>query len=63
MSPVFDFKCPNGHVRLDVSTSAFTRNPVEPCEHCGLPMEKQWSSSNFNIKGYAESNGYSRKNS
>lgn len=48
--PIYEYECRKCHAHLEVMQK-ITDKPLVKCRSCGGRLEKQWSSTSFQLKG------------
>jgi putative FmdB family regulatory protein len=48
--PIYEYSCQKCHARVEVMQK-ITDKPLKRCESCGGKLEKEWSTSSFQLKG------------
>jgi putative FmdB family regulatory protein len=48
--PIYEYECRKCHAHLEVMQK-ITDKPLTKCRSCGGRLEKQWSSTSFQLKG------------
>jgi putative FmdB family regulatory protein len=48
--PIYEYSCQKCHARVEVMQK-ITDKPLKRCKSCGGKLEKEWSTSSFQLKG------------
>lgn len=48
--PIYEYSCQKCHARTEVMQK-ITDKPLKRCKSCGGKLEKEWSTSSFQLKG------------